>query len=145
MKLVKQPVFLAGIGAIVLAIVLAIVGTVVNPSSAVVDKFEKAMNKKDAKMLQKCFSPTLSQEALEYATLFTSLESFTAGLTTDGEIEYEMLVGEAEELDLESEHTVKQIPCVMVFKSNGKVIYMNESTQKIVEIDGKEYLYTGQE
>lgn len=145
MKIVKQPMFLAGIGAIVLAIAIAIVATVVNPSSAVISKFEKAINKSDAKLLRECISPTLSEEEHLYASAITSMKSLVASLDVTGEIEYQFLVGEEVGVESEDDKDVKTVSGVMVIKSNDKVIFIDENHMQVITIDGKEYLYTGLE
>ena len=160
MKLVKQPFFLIGVGAIFCAIIIAVVGTVVNPSSSsLISKYEKAWNEDDEDLFEECFSPDLDNEEVDLA--LASIEMMEAWLETleidADDVEYQILVGEAvkEEIDTEAVETteeddsdiesMKSVPTVVVIREDDEVVYVYSAEQKIVEIDGKEYIYTGLE
>lgn len=161
MKLVKQPFFLIGMGAIVCAIAIALVGTLMNPSNSLVNKFEKAWNEDDEDLLEECFSPELDEEEIGFASMeFLSVETMLALLEADeDEIEYQILVGEEEEVTVEKENvesteedgeskeelTIKVVPTIVVIREDGDVIYVYSSERQIIEIDGEEYFYTGYE
>lgn len=160
MKLVKQPFFLIGVGAIFCAIIIAVVGTVVNPSSSsLISKYEKAWNEDDEDLFEECFSPDLDNEEVDLA--LASIEMMEAWLETleidADDVEYQILVGDAvkEEIDTEAVETteeddsdiesMKSVPTVVVIREDDEVVYVYSAEQKIVEIDGKEYIYTGLE
>ncbi len=137
MKVVKNPLFLIGVGSLLCAIILAIVSTVVNPSSALLKKVEKAMNKQDSKLLAECLQDdSVSKWNLESMTALLAL----AGI--QGEYEFEVLVADAEEGE---EEDTKDIPTVVVIKSGDKVYRISAEEETTIEIDGKEYIYTGLE
>ncbi len=146
MKIVKQPLFIAGAAAIVLSIVIAIVGSVINPAQpAVIGKYVKAMENQDAKLLSECFSPTAGVDSNQLAM---ALGVFKLGLESEqitGKVEMEYLVGDEIVDTLEDGREITRVPMLMVIKSNGQVKLVKFDTQSIIEIDGKEYLYTGKE
>ena len=68
LKIFKQPFCFVGIAAFVLSIVVAIVGTVVNPApSALINKYGKAFQEQDVDLLSECYSPTVDMEEDELA------------------------------------------------------------------------------
>ena len=137
MKVVKNPLFLIGVGSLLCAIILAIVSTVVNPSSALLKKVEKAMNKQDSKLLAECLQDdSVSKWNLESMTALLALARI------QGEYEFEVLVADAEEGE---EEDTKDIPTVVVIKSGDKVYRISAEEETTIEIDGKEYIYTGLE
>jgi len=158
MKLVKQPFFLIGVGAVFCAIVIAIVGTVMKPSSSLIRKYEKAWNEEDDDLFEECFSPELDNDQIDLLMLeLTTMESLFELLEIDADdVEYQILVGKEVEVEKETEavestedeeeiETVKSIPAVVVVKEDGEVVYVYSEEFETAEIDGKEYLYTGLE
>ena len=158
MKLVKQPFFLIGIGAIFCAIIIAVVGTIVNPSSSLINKYEKAWNEGDEDLFEECFSPDLDSDELELVMGLETMEAFLETLEIDADdVEYQILVGDAVEEELDTEavdsteeddsdiESMKSVPTVVVIREDGEVVYVYSAEQKIVEIDGEEYIYTGLE
>ena len=158
MKLVKQPFFLIGIGAIFCAIIIAVVGTIVNPSSSLINKYEKAWNEGDEDLFEECFSPDLDSDELELVMGLETMEAFLETLEIDADdVEYQILVGDAVEEELATEavdsteeddsdiESMKSVPTVVVIREDGEVVYVYSAEQKIVEIDGEEYIYTGLE
>lgn len=137
MKLLKQPIVWIGAGALVMAIVIAIVTSALHPSSAVIAKYEKAMNKQDASLLAECMNP--NEENLMDPSLFLQqLKAMLAMLRVNGDVEYEILIGNPDEVG----EDLKTYPGVIVIKSGDKVVYMDVANQKIITVDGKEYLYS---
>lgn len=164
MKLVKQPLFFVGIGAFVCAIAVAVVSMVMNPSSSLINKYEKAWNEDDEDLLEECFSSDLTNEELGYAMLdAVTIEYVLAFLEVDAdEVEYQYLIGKETETTIEhgkkgsaeegedaveevNTLVVKVIPTVLLIKEDGEVIYTLAFGKRIIEIDGEEYFYTGYE
>lgn len=136
MKLVKQPFFLIGIGSLLCAIVIAIVSTSLHPSSAVLDKFEKALNNRDGKLLAECMDPNTT-ENVDYSTIASQIDSVLTLLGVEKNAEFEILIGEAEVDDSD----IQTIPAIIVIKVDDKVIHYSTETERIITVDGKEYLY----
>ena len=146
MKLVKQPMLLAGAAAILLAIVIAIVGTVLNPSQpSVVKKYGEALQKQDVSLLSECYSASagVSNEELSYELAEFKLLLMTKNIT--GKVTVEYLVGPSYPYETESEYEVTYVPAIRVIKVGNKIAYISSAGKKIINIDGKEYLYTGRE
>lgn len=137
MKLLKQPIVWIGAGALVCAIVIAVVSTMLHPTSSVMDKFEKAINKQDANLLAECINPN-GEGNMEISSLVQNMEAFLAMMGIEGEAEFEILVGNAE---TEEGSDVKNIPTIIVIKVNDRIVEFSTDDQRIITIDGKEYLY----
>lgn len=156
MKLVKSPFFLIGVGSIFCAIIIAVVGSFMNPSSSLINKYEKALNQDDDDLLEECYSEDVDSDVID--TAFASLKLTLELLELDeDEVDYQILIGKAVEEDLEAEavdsteednddiESLKSIPAVFVIKEGDDVEYIYSAEYKIAIIDGKEYIYTGLE
>lgn len=153
MKFVKQPFFIIGAGAMFVAIVIAILSSVLNPSSALINKYEKAWNEEDEDLLEECFSSELDDEEIALAALeIASMEGILALIEADeDDVEYQILLGDetedvitSETEDGETEEiAVKRIPTIVVIREDGEVIYVYSSERVIMEVDGDECFYTG--
>lgn len=146
MKVLKQPLLWIAVVCVALAITTAVVSTKVNPSSDIVSKFEKALNKNDLKLLKECFTEEQRENFDE--TFFTSVLSM---FEEKGKLEYEFLIGKTEQEQVkekeEAESTEdgttvekKTIPAVLVIKSGDKILYIEEDELDILIKDGKEYI-----
>lgn len=145
MKLIKQPFFFIGIGSLIIAIGIAILSSALNPSVAVLNKFEKALNKKDTKLMEKCFSPTVDKEMLDLDSMAYDMDDLTSMFGMKGKMSYEILAGEVvEETDIHGEVT-KKVPTVMVFKIGDEIVNVTAEDMQLYTKGGKDYLYTGYE
>ena len=156
MKFVKQPFFIIGAGAMFAAIVIAVLSSVLNPSSALINKYEKAWNEEDDDMLEECYSPDLDNEEIALAAYEISyMEEILEMLEEDAdEVEYQILLGDETEdvITIENEDgeeeeiAVRRIPTIVVIhEEDGDVIYAYSSERIIMEVDGDECFYTGLE
>lgn len=146
LKFVKNPLFIAGVAAVVLSVVLAIVGTVVNPSrSAVIDKYREALQNQDVDILEECYSPDAEKSEEELALTIAAYKMLLESQDISEDAEIEILVGKPMEYTADSDNEVKYVPAIMIIREDDDIEYITYSGQPIVEVDGKEYLYTGVE
>ena len=136
MKLLKQPFFLIGIIALIAAIGVAVVSSAFHPSSSVLDKFEKALNNRDGKLLASCMDPKTAENT-DYSAIVNEMDSLLTLMGINGEAEFEFLIGEAESVE-DSEDKI--LPTIIVIKVDDKIIQYSTEEQRIIKIDGKEYL-----
>lgn len=160
MKLVKQPFFIIGVGSVLCAIIIAVTGTFLNPSSSLISKYEKAWNEDDEDLFEECFSPELDNDEVALALLeLAAVDEILEQLEIDADdAEYQILIGDEVEAsaDVKTENvesteedkdieSTKSIPTIVVVREDGEVVYVYSAERKIIEIDGEEYLYTGLE
>ncbi len=161
MKLVKNPFFIIGVGSVLCAIIIAVVGTLMNPSSSLINKYEKAWNEDDEDLFEECFSPDLDNDDVESALLrIEMMEAWLETLDIDADdVKYQILIGDAVEIedeeatesveesseDDENVRPFKSIPTVVLIWEDDEVVYAYSAEQEIIEVDGKEYIYTGLE
>lgn len=145
MKLIKQPFFFVGIGSVLFAIVIAVVSSLLNPSVAVLNKFEKALNKGDEKLMAKCFSPSVDKELLGLDSMVSDMDSMLSMMGMKGKITYEILAGEPVEETDEDGVVTKKVPTVMVMKVAGEVVNVTAEDMELFTESGKDYFYTGYE
>lgn len=143
-KLVKSPLFIAGIAALVLSVVFAIVGTVVNPfCPEVIKKYGEALQEQRVKILEDCYSPDVEKSEEELAMTIATYKMLLMSQEISEDAEIEILVGKPMEYDTDNE--VKYIPTIMVIREDDDIEYITFSGHPVIEVDGKEYLYTGEE
>ncbi len=136
MKLVKQSLFLIGVGSLICAIAIAVISTLVNPHSAVLNKYEKALNEKDGDLLAECMDPSIS-DTTDIADITTEVQLMLALMGINGEAEFEILVAESESGE---ETNTKTVPAVIIIRVEDKIVEYSPTDQTIIEVDGKEYL-----
>ena len=136
MKLLKQPYFLIGVGSLLCAIVIAVVSTLVNPTSSVLDKFEKALNERNGKLLAECMDPNTAGD-VDYSAIVNEMDSLLSLAGIDGDAKFEILISEAEK---DEETDSKIVPAIIVIKVDDKIIQYSTEEQRIIEVDGKEYI-----
>lgn len=146
LKIVKQPFFIMAVVAFVLSAVVAIVGSAVNPAkSAVIDKYAKAFQEEDVDLLSECYSSTADMEEEELALLIAAHKLVLVGKEIKGDVTVEYLYGDAKKETLEDGSEVTYIPAIKVIKSRDRVKDISLDGKAVIEVDGKEYLYTGRE
>ena len=145
MKLFKQRFFYVGVFSLLCAIAIAIVSSMLNPSVAVINKFEKAMNKGDVKLMEKCFSPSVDKDMLGLDYLATGMQSMASMLGAKGKVKYEILTGEVVEETNEDGKVIKYVPTVTVIKVGNEVMSVSAENMELFTESGKDYIYTGYE
>ena len=141
MKLLKQPAFYIGLLACAGLIATVVITSMLYPSNAVVNKFEKAMSKKDAKLLQSIVL-TEDGEAFDGEEFFYDWEdNLSAYYFISGEnyekLKIEILVGGEEEGQGSNE---KMFPSIMVLRAEDKIFRLQGLNVQLIEKDGKQYL-----
>lgn len=144
LKIVKQPLFLGGVVAIFCSILIAIVGTVINPSqSNVINKYAKALQNRDGNLLSECYSPQVSKDELTW--MINVYELTLNALDLTGKVQVEYLVGDEQKNTLEDGREVTYIPAIRVIKVGDKVKKISLDGKTLIDVDGKQYFYTGKE
>ncbi len=133
-NVLKQPLFFAAAGALVLALVIGVVAAIAHPTERVAEKFCKAMEKGDGKAMVKCLTPELQQE--------TTAESMISGtvfedITSDKRFDVTYCIGDSIE-NPEDESII--VPVTICVKQKGDIVDVYTMKLVIVEIDGKEYI-----
>lgn len=133
-KIVKQPLFFAAAGSFLLAVIIAIATTVLQPNVSVADKFCRALEKSDTKKMASCLSPELTENYTQDALLTElALMVLSSGSTNT----LECITGEAYDAD---EDGVTIVPVIAKVMNDDYISYAYTMYIEIVEIDGKEYV-----
>lgn len=141
MKLFKQPAFFIGIIALVGLIGTIVATSILYPSNATVNKLEKALTKKDVKLLQKIVMGEEGEEFDAEEFFYDWEDNLAAYMFIRDEdfekLEIELLIGEEEKGENSNESTV---PSIMVTRVGDKIYRLNGLNIALIEKDGKQYI-----
>ena len=140
MKLFKQPIFYIGLGALVGLIATIVISSMANPRYAIVDQFEKALNKKDPKLLEKCIYDD-GEHDIDGESLFYAIEDGLGGWYGDSadisDYTFEILTGQAQA----GEEDQIKIPSIMIVRDgDGDLVRRGGINIILLKRDGKYYI-----